>query len=387
MIKEKLRESFIKVAADLIKVCRSNIRDSVLVRWLYSRLYSWWFSRSHSRTSYLEVVYRRHFGEVTLGRLSADDEPFWAFVATDVVAHEKVALSSKGVFRFPKEYGKGEPHLEVISSAGIKLPLAVAVSSCFPPVFRELVVEHKDIGLNYDEFKGRFVLKDGGVFDNLGIKVLLSLKDSQFPTADMFLICDAERPQTQKPTGLKKDIDGMGVELSESAKIQAASVLGRKQRHIQLGSRTNDRLGLSFELQTQLHGFRTDLDAPSWQEVSALLRHGAASAAESLGEPLTNRTIELIQNVLIEAGSPDPCPLPTASDLRNCNRRPIRRLVIHAVVVSLVILTTWYAILWGVRFAYNFVNGSFSMEMNARGSSPARQSRNSQRLNCLIARR
>ncbi len=351
-------ESFIEVAADLVKFCRSDFRDSVLVRWLWSRLYFLWCSRSHSRTSYLEDEYQQHFGAVTLGQLSADDKPFWAFVATDVVAHEKVALSSKGVFRFPKESGIGESHPAVISSAGIKLPMAVAVSSCFPPVFRELVVEHKHIGLNYDEFKGRLVLKDGGVFDNLGIKVLLSLKDSQFPTADTFLICNAERPQVRMPAGIKKDIDALGVELSEAARKEATTALGSKQRHIRFGSRTSDPLGLSFEMQTQLHGFRTDLDAPSWQEASALLRHGAAAAAESLGEPLTDRTIELIQKVLIKAGSPDPCPAPTASELRNCNRQPIKKVIIHAVVVSLLILTILYATFSGVQFVYNLFNRS-----------------------------
>ena len=153
------------------------------------------------------------------------------------------------------------------------MSLAVAASSCFPPFFPPLVLNHTRIGLNYDEFKGTLILKDGGVFDNLGVKVLLALRERQMLTADLFLICDAERPQYKKPSGIIQDINAQGVELSEAAKIEVERELGEKQLHIGLSKRTSDGLGLPFTTQTLLHGFRTDLDIPSWREIDALLLH------------------------------------------------------------------------------------------------------------------
>ncbi len=104
-------EGFISVAADLIKFCRKNIRDSVFTPWLWSRLIPFWNYKKLSRTAFLERAYRKHFGNFTFSDLPAKDAPFLAMVSTDAISHELVVFTSNGIYSFPKSKQIDQPEL------------------------------------------------------------------------------------------------------------------------------------------------------------------------------------------------------------------------------------------------------------------------------------
>src|SRR6185436_10795045 len=58
------------------------------------------------------------------------------------------------------------------------VPMAVAASSAFPGFFPPLELTGSDVGARSGEF-GRKAYTDGGVFDNLGVRVFRFLAKSQ----------------------------------------------------------------------------------------------------------------------------------------------------------------------------------------------------------------
>jgi predicted acylesterase/phospholipase RssA len=324
-------EGFTAVASTLVKFARSNVRDSVLIPWLWSRLLLCWRVRKLGRTARLEQAYRKHFGEITIPHY-----PRIVFVATDSMRQERIAFMSDRVQRFPMDK-KGD--LEDILTKGIHLSVAVAASSCFPPVFSRMHLKHADLGINFCDFKETLSVNDGGVTDNLGIQVLRAIQPGGTSTERMTYICDAERPQTSKPGGLlPPELVGQGAALSQAQRELLESELGTKCEFICLADRTLEDSGLSFRTQTKLAGFRTDLDAPSWKEINALMLHGAAVAAKKIdGGITTNETQDLIRGTIsqiqIQAGGPPELAKPQESDLRRCHKRPKARVLVHIFLV------------------------------------------------------
>ena len=206
---------FIDVAASLVKFARSNIRDSALIPWLWSFLRPWsWFRRS-GRTAHLERVYRGHFGAKTLGSLAGLDDLRVAFVATDAIATARIAFTAHRILRFPV-FTRLAWHPYEPEATGVPVSLAVAASSCFPPVFERMHLGHGDLKLHFAEFNEYFDLNDGGVGDNLGIAMLLELLDRNYFPAGQVLVCDAERPQVTKPKGgIGRDAMAPSIFLSE----------------------------------------------------------------------------------------------------------------------------------------------------------------------------
>jgi predicted acylesterase/phospholipase RssA len=167
------QEGFDSVAASLVRFARSNVRDSVLIPWLWSRPLLCWWRRSLGRTARLDAIYRKHFGNLTLGDLACSKCPRITFVATDSIRQERVAFAADGVKRFPLRPDPESVELPAVPASGVRLSLAVAASSCFPPVFRRMRLTHEDLGLTFGRFKDMLTVNDGGVMDNLGIRVLL----------------------------------------------------------------------------------------------------------------------------------------------------------------------------------------------------------------------
>ena len=113
-------------------------------------------------------AYRKYlFGDKTLQDIT--DEPRFVFNATNV--------QSGVLWRFMKPY-MGDYRVGLIRDPEIKLAVAVAASSAFPPVLSpvELDLDPEDFtpgsgtDLERDEFRTQIVLTDGGVYDNLGLE-------------------------------------------------------------------------------------------------------------------------------------------------------------------------------------------------------------------------
>jgi len=205
------------------------------------------------------------------------------------------------------------------------------------------------LGLNYSECKNTLALNDGGVLGNLGIEVLLELQSRGTFAAEATLISDAERPQTAKPKGtLFTDRDAQAAALSAGARQAVQTRLGPDSYLVRLCDRIP--WGLSFRTQTLLARFRTDLDAPSWQEIHALVLHGAAAATEIDGE-VSQEAQGKIRNVILEilkaAGCDKTLIHPDEPDLKRSHLRPLGRLLLHGGFISLVV---WFAVAIGMYF-------------------------------------
>src|SRR4051812_17694509 len=225
----KSTEGFEAVAAGLIRVTQSDIRNFSISKWIWCQapLFSLLLGIAAilpvpsilvsgiiavaiplaifialvvppSRVFFLQRKYKEHFGDITLGDLPPQQEAPWlALVATDLKQRQRVAFIATGIRRFDL---KGEQPDAPIVAKGVDLSLAVAASSCFPPVFETLRLKDKELGAIYGEFPGELNLSDGGVAGNLGVEVAISLINMGFLTAPRLFICDAERPVTDEPS-------------------------------------------------------------------------------------------------------------------------------------------------------------------------------------------
>ena len=100
-----------------------------------------------------------------------------------------------GILRFAVD---GRVTGDVIFAEGTHLALAVAASSCFPPIFHRLKLNYNALGVRYDEFDGKLLLRDGGVAGNLGVEVLMYLMRRN-DIGLRVLACDAETGLATEP--------------------------------------------------------------------------------------------------------------------------------------------------------------------------------------------
>ncbi|HEU0120145.1 MAG TPA: patatin-like phospholipase family protein, partial [Bryobacteraceae bacterium] len=359
-------EGFARVAADLIAFIRTDIRHRVFVPWLWSRLVPLhWWRRSKSRTARLRAIYDEHFGAQGLGGMAADRRPFLALVATDSIKQERIAFTPKEILRFPiiaATDGRPTPKDAVhgIIAGGVPLSLAVAASSCFPPVFPRLRLTNHDLGLNYEDFKEILSVNDGGVTDNLGLEVLLALKGKGQNLGDRVVVCDVERPMRDKPgDGPMADQAAQATALSKAAEARIVAEAGRSCTFIRISHRPALPLAVPFAVQTKLAVFRTDLDAPTWQEIQALLLHGFSCAAGALAEEdyaslAAETSRSRVAEILQLAGCKEDVREPSASDLDRSHSRPMRRIAIHAALI----LSAFVAAAGGAYAVWVKTNGS-----------------------------
>jgi predicted acylesterase/phospholipase RssA len=331
-------DSFVAVAHEFVAWTQLDIRNNIVVKWLWSWWSPWLYFRGKSLTGRLRLSYDDFFGTVTLGDLRTPSVPHIAIAASDSIRRERVVFTSKNLLRLPVTlYDDEKAHPRAVAATGIPLAFAVTASSCFPPIFRRIRATHEDFGLTYSEFQDTCQLNDGGVAGNLGVEVLLALRSIEGLTAESTIVCDAERRQTKKPFASPlADKDLQAAALSQAARKALTTQLSKSSALIRFSERTEGPLALSFAAQTTLFGFRTDLDAPNWPEVSALLLHGAAAAANSLGklQDIENEQIRsTICSIIKAAGGPDTFETPTRDQLRGCNGRKLWGILGHAIVV------------------------------------------------------
>lgn len=351
-------EDFVSVAANLLQFTRTNIRDSVFIPWIWSRL------RIHrfldwrlGRAARLEQIYSTHFGKITMGELASDPHsPRLAIAATDAIRHERVAFTSDNLLRYNFD---GTFVFPAILSEGVPLSLAVAASSCFPPVFPRFRLSYKELGLKYHEFKDQLYLNDGGVSGNLGVELLCAISTPESSSNGIVLVADAERVKASKPgKSPGSDLDAQGSALSESARRLLSDSFGNRSVSVRFSDRVEGKSGLSFKTETVLAAYRTDLDAPSWHEIEALLLHGASVCSQALrnGEGSHAVSDEEIASttarIMLAIGKPPNLAAPDPSMLSDCGRRPLGRLKLHGVLVAIVVLIGIVSTVFGAYYFF-----------------------------------
>jgi NTE family protein len=123
-------------------------------------------------------AYRRHlFGSASLQELP--EQPEFVFCATSLQSGALVRFSRRQL----ADYRVGR-----LAHPDIDVAVAVAASSAFPPVLSPLVLDlaHRTLeptdgaDLTDARYRGRLVLSDGGVYDNLGLDAAWKRYDTVF---------------------------------------------------------------------------------------------------------------------------------------------------------------------------------------------------------------
>ena len=280
---------FEAAAAELLAFVRMDVRNRIVRRYplglclTLPRRLAGLSNRTLSRAGWLESHYKKFlYGDTSLFQLP--EHPFLHILATNLSEGCLCSFNREGLWMMRREKS-GSFHIDRYPIGLTTVPMAVAASSAFPGFFPPLELSGADVGARTGEF-GRQIYTDGGVFDNLGVRVFRYL--DQTSTSDERK-CDAVLvSDVGKPFEIRSNLRASG--LIRTA-MRASDIL--MDRVWQLENETfNGTPGFAFahltefvnpdedptalhpELQRQLPSIRTDLDRFSEGEISTLVRQG-----------------------------------------------------------------------------------------------------------------
>ena len=192
-------DQFDAVAAEVIKFTRLDVRNRIVRRWPLSmpiHLARWTMrmrrDRRLTRTGMLEMYYQHFlYGDTCMFQLP--EHPQLHVLSTNLTEGSLCSFTRDGVIfqkRLPGELFR----FERLHAGLATVPLAVTASSAFPGFFPPLQVDGDEVGATAGQFN-RQVFTDGGVFDNLGVRMFRNIertwigRESRLTLGDMY---DAE---------------------------------------------------------------------------------------------------------------------------------------------------------------------------------------------------
>jgi predicted acylesterase/phospholipase RssA len=129
--------------------------------------------RKLTRTGLLEYKYEKYlFGDTSLFQFP--ERPELHVLATNLNEGCLCSFNRNGLLVMHRQPGNGA-RLERIHVGLATVPMAVTASSAFPGFFPPLELTGADVGASGGEF-GRQAYTDGGVFDNLGVRLFRCLE-------------------------------------------------------------------------------------------------------------------------------------------------------------------------------------------------------------------
>lgn len=276
-----------QVAAPFQEFASRNLRTLAIL----SKLLPWnWFDEDNGVHELAKRYRALHDGK--LGDLP--DRPRFTFCATDLVYGVNWEFSKQRVGSYRAGYIKGHESWTVA--------LAVAASSCFPPVFSPLQIKVKPeqfrdaTGEETADERRRNIadlrLSDGGLYDNLGLEPVVKEHGT-------VLVSDGGAPFDPKPDS------GILARLGRYTSIQGRQVAALRKRMLHGEFNSVDRqgqprlrgaywaiddytalpevVGYGRQLaEKRISAIRTDLDAFSMDEMKVLENQGYLACAESL---------------------------------------------------------------------------------------------------------
>jgi predicted acylesterase/phospholipase RssA len=169
---------FDAVAAEFLAFVDLDIRNRIVRRYPFTlpvrlgRRLVGLSNRKLTRTGLLEAHYERYlYGDRSLFELP--ESPSLHLLATNLKEGCLCSFNRAGLWMVRRQAG-GTLHIERLQAGLATVAMAVAASSAFPGFFPPLVLTNADIGTG-GEF-GHQAFTDGGVFDNLGVRMFRSLE-------------------------------------------------------------------------------------------------------------------------------------------------------------------------------------------------------------------
>jgi predicted acylesterase/phospholipase RssA len=279
-------EEFDKAAAKLLDFIRLDVRNRIVRRFPLGlvlrgpRRLLGLSNRKLTRTGWLERQYEQHLlGDKSLFELP--ERPELHILATNLSEGCLCSFNRDGLWMMQNKAGCAR--IERIRVGLMTVAMAVTASSAFPGFFPPLELTGREVGARGGEF-GRQAYTDGGVFDNLGVRMFPWLTPllKEEKALDGVLVSDVgNRILIQASQG-----GGLIRTALRSSDILMDRVWQLEVENFQdtfgfVFARITDVVGphedataLHTEVQRQVANVRTDLDAFSPLEISCLIRHG-----------------------------------------------------------------------------------------------------------------
>jgi len=173
---------FDRAAAELIRLVQLDVRNRVVRRYPLAmplralrRLAFRRPDRQLTRTGLLEYHYEKYlYGDTCLFQLP--DRPRLYILATNLSEGCLCAFTRDGLLMQRRRPGH-RFEFDRIHTGLATIPMAVTASSAFPGFFPPLELRGEDIGADPSKFS-RSVFTDGGVYDNLGVRMFRYLERS-----------------------------------------------------------------------------------------------------------------------------------------------------------------------------------------------------------------
>lgn len=280
---------FDAVAAELLSFVRLDVRNRILRRYGLGLPLHWprrlagLSNRKLTRVGLLEYHYKKYlYGDTSLFQLP--EHPRLHILATNISEGQLCSFNRDGLWMIRREPGQAF-RIDQIHAGLATVPMAVAASSAFPGFFPPMELTGADVGARSGEF-GRQAYTDGGVFDNLGVRMFRyfsKLSGTNEPLCDGVLVSDVGKPfeirSNARSSGLVRTamrasdilMDRVWQLENETFKDTPGFVFARITDFV---DPDQDPTALHPEVQRQLPSIRTDLDRFSDIEISCLVRQG-----------------------------------------------------------------------------------------------------------------
>ena len=175
-------DDFEEAAAELLGFIRLDIRNRIVRRFPLvlagngaSLLIGRGRNRRWSRPGLLEAEYENHlYGDKCLYELPT--RPQLHMLATNINEGRLCSFTRAGLIVERRQPGGGAT-FDLLPTRLATVSMAVAASSAFPGFFPPLPVTARDVGLEEGKFPPH-LFTDGGVYDNLGVRMFRHLQNS-----------------------------------------------------------------------------------------------------------------------------------------------------------------------------------------------------------------
>jgi len=284
-------DEFDAAANELLSFITLDVRNRIVRRFPLGLTVRWarrmvgLSNRQLTRPGLLEYHYEKFlYGDTSLFELP--EKPELHILATNLSEGCLCSFNRDGLLVMRRgRHGDGI-QVDQTRASLATVSMAVTASSAFPSFFPPVELSGGQVGTPDGDF-GRQAFTDGGVFDNLGIRMFHYLKEFQGTDdfkLDGVLISDvgkqiATQRGEQSAGGLiRTSIRSSDILMDRVWQLETETFKGAPgfvfARGVEVVEPEEDPTALHPEIQRRLPNIRTDLDRFSPLEISSLVRHG-----------------------------------------------------------------------------------------------------------------
>lgn len=362
-------DEFVSAASEVLNLVKMDVRGRIsrrlpgcLLRRIVIPPFPFAKRLRLSATDLLEKHYSILYKSTVLADLqdSARGKPELFLLTTNLTDGSLCSFSANGFLN--------EKTGVLIQTQTFPVATAVAASSAFPGFFPpiELTPDSLDVP---EHILGhpKIALTDGGVFDNLGVRKFQNIRRNQHVSIGHIIVSDAShrflwdresmfleplKTSLRASDILSKRIHDLEVEMAQDTCFIAVNIDS-------LITKEEDANALIPDIQIQLPGVRTDLDAFSELEIRALVHHGYCAARSAIRKSLLQAPPDCLKTMPWDAISqPGAKPL-GATEKQMLARSKFRNLRIlslrdqatyaHVVLLLAAVLSVYFLPkLWAV---------------------------------------